>query len=72
VPLHVMFPDSYLEPIAHHVAFQRAQRLAALEHSAKGAEIMATNPAVMRFMGRDAGMLVARDFHSWGRCTGTD
>jgi DNA-binding MarR family transcriptional regulator len=58
VPLHVMFPDSYLEPIAYHVAFQRAQRLAALEHSARGAEIMASNPAVMRFMGRDAGMLV--------------
>jgi DNA-binding MarR family transcriptional regulator len=58
VPLHVMFPDSYLEPIAGHVAFQRAQRLAALDHSAKGAEIMASNPAVMRFMGRDAGMLV--------------
>jgi DNA-binding MarR family transcriptional regulator len=58
VPLHVMFPDSYFEPIARHVAFQRAQRLAALDHSAKGAEIMASNPAVMRFLGRDAGVLV--------------
>ena len=29
-----------------------------LAFSAKGAAIMAGNPAVMRFMGRDAGMLV--------------
>jgi DNA-binding MarR family transcriptional regulator len=57
-PLQVLFPDSYLEPIARDTAFQRAQRLVALDYSAKGAEIMASNPAVMRFMGRDAGMLV--------------
>jgi DNA-binding MarR family transcriptional regulator len=57
-PLHVMFPDSYSEPMALDPTFQRAQRLVALDYSAKGAQIMASNPAVMRFMGRDAGMLV--------------
>ena len=58
-PLHEMFPDpGYGEPMTRDVAFQRAQRLVALDFSAKGAEIMASNPAVMRFMSRDAGMLV--------------
>jgi hypothetical protein len=59
VPLHVMFPDpGYREPMARDPAFQRAQRLVSLDFSAKGAEIVAGNPAVMRFMHRDAGMLV--------------
>jgi hypothetical protein len=59
LPLHVMFPDpGYGEPITRDPAFQRAQRLVALDFSAKGAEIMARNPAVMRFMGRDSGILV--------------
>jgi DNA-binding MarR family transcriptional regulator len=59
VPLHVMFPDpGYPEPIARDPAFQRAQRLVAADFSARGAQIMASHPAVMRFMNRDAGMLV--------------
>jgi DNA-binding MarR family transcriptional regulator len=58
VPLQVMFPDGYSEAIARDVAFQRAQRLIAADFSAKGAEIMANNPAVMRFMHRDSGILV--------------
>jgi hypothetical protein len=58
-PLHQMFPvPGYGEPMMRDPAFQRAQRLVALDFSAKGAEIMASNPAVMRFMSRDAGMLV--------------
>ncbi|WP_156180314.1 hypothetical protein [Bradyrhizobium sp. LTSPM299] len=58
-PLHVMFPDpGYGEPMTHDAAFQRAQRLVALDFSGKGAEIMANNPAVMRFMGRDSGVVV--------------
>jgi hypothetical protein len=58
-PLHQMFPvPGYGEPMARDPAFQRAQRLIALDFSAKGAEIMASNPAVMRFMSRDAGVLV--------------
>ncbi len=58
-PLHVMFPDpGYGEPMTRDPAFQRAQRLVALDFSAKGAQILANNPAVMRFMGRDSGVLV--------------
>ena len=38
IPLHVMFPDpSYGEPMARDAAFQRAQRLVALDFSGKGA-----------------------------------
>jgi DNA-binding MarR family transcriptional regulator len=58
VPLHTMFPDSYSEPIARDGAFQRAQRLAALDFSALGTQVIASNPAVMRFMHRDSGILV--------------
>ena len=58
VPLLVTFPDSYAEPIARDPAFQRAQRLVALEFVPKSTQIIASNPAVMRFMHRDAGMLV--------------
>jgi DNA-binding MarR family transcriptional regulator len=59
VPLHVMFPErGYGEPVARDAAFQRVHRLVALDFSAKGAEIMASHPAVMQFMSRDAGMLV--------------
>jgi hypothetical protein len=59
VPLQVMFPDpGYAEPLARDPAFQRAQRLVALGFSGKGAEIMASNAPIMRFMNRDAGVLV--------------
>jgi DNA-binding MarR family transcriptional regulator len=58
VPLRAMFPDSYSEPIARDPAFQRLQRLVALEFAAKSTQIMARNPSVMRFMHRDAGILV--------------
>jgi DNA-binding MarR family transcriptional regulator len=59
VPLHVIFPKpGYPEPIARDAAFQRVQRLVAIEFSAKGADIMAGNPAVMRFMNRDSGVLI--------------
>jgi len=58
-PLHVMFPDpGYPEPMARDPAFQRAQRLVAMDFSAEGAQILAGYPAVMRFMHRDAGILI--------------
>jgi hypothetical protein len=59
VPLHVMFPEpGYPEPMTRDPAFQRAQRLIAADFSAEGAKLMASHPAVMRFMNRDAGVLV--------------
>jgi DNA-binding MarR family transcriptional regulator len=59
VPLHEMFPEpGYGEPIARDRAFQRAERLVALEFYAEGARVLAGNPVVMRFMNRDSGVLV--------------
>lgn len=58
-PLQVIFPDTgYALPMQRDVAFQRAMRVVALGLSAKGAEIMESNPAIMLFMTRDAGMMV--------------
>jgi hypothetical protein len=42
-----MFPDGYAEPIARDPAFQRAQRLVALEFAPKSTQMMASVPAVM-------------------------
>lgn len=58
VPLRTMFPGDYAEPIARDPAFQRAQRLVASDFAELGAQVVASNPAVMRFMHRDAGILV--------------
>jgi hypothetical protein len=59
VPLHVMFPrPGYAPPVARDPAFQRAHRPIALGFSAHGAKLMAGNPAMMRYMSRDAGMLI--------------
>ena len=58
-PLHVMFPDrGYSQPVQRDPAFQRAQRVVALSFSAKGAAIMESNPAIMLFMTRDAGVTI--------------
>jgi DNA-binding MarR family transcriptional regulator len=45
LPLHVMF-DGYAEPIARDGAFQRVQRLVALDFSAKGADMQILWPAI--------------------------
>jgi DNA-binding MarR family transcriptional regulator len=59
LPLQVLFPDpGYRGPMQHDAAFQQAQRLASLEFLGHGASIMAGNPGIMLFMGRDAGMMI--------------
>jgi hypothetical protein len=59
VPLHVMFPDpGYAQPVERDPAFQRAHRAVALGFSARGAQLMAGNPAMMRYMSRDAGAVI--------------
>jgi hypothetical protein len=58
-PLQVMFPDpGYAEPIGRNPPFQRAQRLAAMGFFALGAQIMASNSAMMLFLSRDAGVMI--------------
>ena len=59
LPLHVMFPEpGYSQVIERDPAFQRAQRVVAMDFLALGAKILASNPAMMLFMARDAGMMV--------------
>jgi DNA-binding MarR family transcriptional regulator len=59
LPLQVLFPDpGYGGPMRRDAAFQQAQRLASLDFLGHGANIMAGNPGIMLFMGRDAGMMI--------------
>jgi CRP-like cAMP-binding protein len=59
LPLDVMFPDpGYPEPMRNDHAFQRAQRLLAIQFLGHGAQIMAGNPAMMLFLTRDAGATI--------------
>jgi len=58
-PLQVMFPDiGYSQPIKRDVAFQRAQRVVALGFSARGADVLASNPGMLLFHTRDAGVTI--------------
>ena len=58
-PLQVMFPDpGYAQPINRDFAFQRAQRVVALGFSTKGADILASNPGMLLFHTRDAGVTI--------------
>lgn len=58
-PLDAMFPDpGYGPAMRRDPAFQRAQRTVASTMTSQGADIMASNPAVMFFMGRDAGIMI--------------
>jgi DNA-binding MarR family transcriptional regulator len=58
-PLHVMFPDpGYSAPIERDLSFQRAQRLEALGFLALGAQILSSNPDMMLFHKRDAGVII--------------
>ena len=58
-PLHVMFPEGgYSRFIERDPAIQRAHRLIALGFFAQAATIMDGNPAIMRFLNRDAGSMI--------------
>lgn len=59
VPLRVMFPDpGYRQAVERDPAFQRVHRAMALGFSAEGAKPMARHSAMMRYLGRDAGMMI--------------
>jgi biotin operon repressor len=58
-PLQVMFPKpGYLRVINRDPDFQRVHRVVALGFSARGSDILASNPAMMLFLGRDAGSTI--------------
>lgn len=59
LPLQILFPEpGYARIMERDASFQLAHRLAASSFFALGAQIMATNPIVMQFMRREAGMTI--------------
>ena len=59
LPLQILFPDPGYAPImTRDVAFQLKQRLVSRDLFALGAQILAGNPVVMLFQGRDAGIMI--------------
>jgi hypothetical protein len=59
LPLQVLFPDpGYLPMIQRDRSFQMAQRLVSMDFLGRGANILASNPGVMLFMTRDAGIMI--------------
>jgi len=59
LPLDILFPDPGYAPImTRDPAFQLKQRLVSRDLFALGAQILAGNPVMMLFMGRDAGVMI--------------
>jgi DNA-binding MarR family transcriptional regulator len=59
LPLDILFPDPGYAPImARDPAFQLKQRLVSRDLFALGAQILAGNPIMMLFQGRDAGVTI--------------
>jgi len=59
LPLQILFPDPGYAPIMNRdPAFQLKQRLVSRDLFALGAQILAGNPIMMLFQGRDAGVMI--------------
>jgi DNA-binding MarR family transcriptional regulator len=59
LPLQILYPDPGYAPIVtRDPAFQLKQRLVSRNMFGQGAQILAGNPLVMLFMGRDAGVMI--------------
>jgi DNA-binding transcriptional ArsR family regulator len=71
LPLQTLFPKPGYGPIMRRDAsFQLAQRLVASGFFAFGAQLMASNPVVMRFMHREAGMTILMKLMQLVGCKG--
>jgi DNA-binding MarR family transcriptional regulator len=59
LPLDILFPEPGYAPIMNRdLAFQLKQRLVSRDLFALGAQILAGNPIIMLFQGRDAGVMI--------------
>jgi DNA-binding MarR family transcriptional regulator len=59
LPLQILFPDpGYARIMTRDGAFQLKQRLVSRDLFALGAQILASNPVMMLFLGRDAGIMI--------------
>ena len=72
VPLQILFPDpGYARIMTRDGAFQLKQRLVSRDLFALGAQILASNPVMMLFQGRDAGiMILIKMIQTAGRANG--
>jgi hypothetical protein len=59
LPLQVLFPNPGYGPmIERDRSFQMAQRSVSMDFFGRGANILASNPGIMLFLGRDAGVMI--------------
>jgi DNA-binding MarR family transcriptional regulator len=59
LPLHVLFPDAgYASMVRRDRSFQMAQRLVCMDFLGHGADILESNPGIMLFLARDAGVMI--------------
>ena len=59
LPLQILFPDpGYALVMTRDPAFQLKQRMVSRDLFALGAKILASNPIIMLFQGRDAGVMI--------------
>jgi DNA-binding MarR family transcriptional regulator len=59
LPLQILFPEPGYAPVmTRDPAFQLKQRLVSRDLFALGAKILASNPVMMLFQGRDAGVMI--------------
>jgi DNA-binding MarR family transcriptional regulator len=58
-PLDLLFPQpGYAQPLNRDPAYRKAHRVVGSQMAAHGAKVMNMSPAVMLFMGRDAGIMI--------------
>jgi DNA-binding MarR family transcriptional regulator len=68
LPLQILFPDpGYALIMTRDPAFQLKQRLASRDLFALGAQILASNPIMMLFQGRDAGVILIKMIRMAGK-----
>jgi hypothetical protein len=59
LPLQMLFPDPGYAPIIEgDRSFQFAQRVVSMDFFGHGAHILSSNPGIMLFLGRDAGVMI--------------
>jgi hypothetical protein len=59
LPLQTMFPDPGYAPIVEgDQSVQFAQRVVSMDFFGQGAHILSSNPGIMLFLGRDAGVMI--------------
>jgi DNA-binding MarR family transcriptional regulator len=73
LPLQILFPDpGYALVMTRDPAFQLKQRMVSRDLFALGAKILASNPIIMLFQGRDAGVMIVIKMLMMAKAQGGD